>query len=176
MGNSHTTIGTRWGRRCRLPGTGSYPVGRFCISAEQRVQYHQGAHAGRMPPGECQGRLSTNVRGNHAPNPCMRCSRRAVTSFCGANTRVCRPRLRLGALRPVTLSEDWSPSGAPVGVWWDGRFRLSAGWKPNADYHRPTLTFGPRGAHTSGFVGPNRAITGVPTAAARWVMPESFPM
>ena len=42
--------------------------------------------------------------------------------------------------------------------------------------HRATRTCGPRGAQIAGSVGPKRARTGVPTAAARWVMPESFPM
>jgi len=39
-----------------------------------------------------------------------------------------------------------------------------------------TLTRSPRGAHTAAFVGPNSATVAVPVAAAKCVMPESFPM
>ena len=40
---------------------------------------------------------------------------------------------------------------------------------------RITLTCSPSGAQTFAFVGPNKAIVGVPTAAARWVTPVSCP-
>jgi hypothetical protein len=41
---------------------------------------------------------------------------------------------------------------------------------------RTQRTCSPRGPQTLGSVGPNRATVGVPTAAARCVMPESLPM
>ena len=39
-----------------------------------------------------------------------------------------------------------------------------------------TWTLSPRGAHMAGSVGPKIATTGTPVAAARCVIPESFPM
>src|SRR5208337_1636534 len=39
-----------------------------------------------------------------------------------------------------------------------------------------TTAFLPCGAHTRGSVGPKTAIDGIPTAAARWLTPESLPM
>ena len=38
-----------------------------------------------------------------------------------------------------------------------------------------TRTWDPRGAHVAGSVGPKSATVGHPTAAARWVGPESLP-
>lgn len=40
---------------------------------------------------------------------------------------------------------------------------------------RRSWTFSPLGRHMSEFVSPQSATTGVPTAAARWLMPESWP-
>ena len=56
----------------------------------------------------------------------------------------------------------------------DGKAHLPL-WYAGTE-NRATRTFGPRGAQTAGSVGPNSASTGVPTAAARCVIPESFPI
>ena len=54
------------------------------------------------------------------------------------------------------------------------RARRRARRAPSA---RPSITrtWAPTGAHTAGSVGPNSATVGQPTAAARWVGPESLP-
>ena len=102
---------------------------------------------------------------------------------CGAGARVALARRADLDQRHVGPAITGSPRA------WRSSFRRpgvrGAPPPPGRRRHRPTArrpedpattrTSGPRGAHTAGSVGPKTATVGQPTAAARWVGPESLP-